>query len=77
VCRPARVIRSASADDLARLLVLRDGDLSLPPATAITIESTEETIIMGQLYEYRGIVPTIAASADRTLQLRDGLLADA
>ena len=63
VGRPARVVRSASADDLARLLVLRGGDLSVPPRTAITVESTEESIAMGQLYEYRGIVPTIAASA--------------
>src|SRR5207237_5083465 len=39
------------------------GDLSVPPATAITVESTEESITMGQLYAYRGIVPTIAASA--------------
>jgi carbonic anhydrase/acetyltransferase-like protein (isoleucine patch superfamily) len=63
VGRPARVIRSASADDLARLLVLRAGDLSLPPPTAITVENTQETIDMGQLYAYRDIVPTIAASA--------------
>ena len=32
----------ASADDLARLLALRDGDLSVPPATAITVEDTQE-----------------------------------
>ena len=63
VGRPARIIRTASADDLARLLALRDGDLSVPPPTAITVEDTQETITMGQLYEYRGIVPTIAASA--------------
>ncbi|MDQ1425449.1 MAG: hypothetical protein QOD72_2947 [Acidimicrobiaceae bacterium] len=63
VGRPARVVRSASAEDLARLLVLRSGDLSVPARTAITIESTEEALVMGQLYEYRGIVPTIAASA--------------
>jgi carbonic anhydrase/acetyltransferase-like protein (isoleucine patch superfamily) len=63
VGRPARVIRSASADDLARLLVLRQGDLSVPPRTSITIESTEETNAMGQLYAYQDIVPTIAASA--------------
>ena len=63
VGRPARVIRSASPDDLARLLVLRAGDLSLPPRTAITVESTQESIEMGQLYAYRDIVPTIAASA--------------
>src|SRR3954471_17238734 len=63
VGRPARIVRTASADDLARLLVLRDGDLSVPPPTAITVADTQETISMGQLYEYRGIVPTIAASA--------------
>jgi carbonic anhydrase/acetyltransferase-like protein (isoleucine patch superfamily) len=62
VGRPARVVRTASAEDLARLLVLREGDLSVPPPTAITIESTQETA-MGQLYEYRGILPTIAPSA--------------
>jgi carbonic anhydrase/acetyltransferase-like protein (isoleucine patch superfamily) len=63
VGRPAHIIRSASADDLARLLVLRAGDLSVPHRTAITVESTQETIDMGQLYAYRDIVPTIAASA--------------
>jgi carbonic anhydrase/acetyltransferase-like protein (isoleucine patch superfamily) len=63
VGRPARVVRTASADDLRRLAGLRDGDLSVPPPTAITVESTQETIAMGQLYAYRGIVPTVAASA--------------
>ena len=63
VGRPARVVRSASADDLRRLVALREGDLSVPPRTAITVNDTEETIVMGQLYEYRGTVPTIAASA--------------
>jgi carbonic anhydrase/acetyltransferase-like protein (isoleucine patch superfamily) len=63
VGRPARIVRSASADDLARLLALRGGDLSVPPPTAITIEHIQETIAMGQLYTYRGILPTIAASA--------------
>jgi carbonic anhydrase/acetyltransferase-like protein (isoleucine patch superfamily) len=63
VGRPARVIRSASAEDLARLLVLRGGDLSVPGRTALTIDSTQEAFVMGQLYEYRGIVPRIAASA--------------
>ncbi|MDQ1397556.1 MAG: hypothetical protein QOG64_2815 [Acidimicrobiaceae bacterium] len=63
VGRPARVVRSASAEDLGRLLVLRDGDLSLPHRTALTVESTREAIVMGQLYEYRGILPTVAASA--------------
>jgi carbonic anhydrase/acetyltransferase-like protein (isoleucine patch superfamily) len=63
VGRPARVIRSASDDDLRRLRGLRDGDLSVPPPTAITIGSDQEHHAMGQLYSYRGIVPTVAASA--------------
>ena len=63
VGRPARIIRSAAAEDLARLRVLRGGDLTIPPPTAITVESTQEILGMGQLYEYRGIVPTVAASA--------------
>jgi len=63
VGRPAHVVRTASADDIRRLLVLRGGDLSVPAATAIAVDHTEETIVMGQLYEYRGIRPTIAESA--------------
>lgn len=63
VGRPARVVRSASPDDLRRLTALRDGDLSVPPPTAITVEPTQERAVMDQLYAYRGIVPTIAASA--------------
>ena len=64
VGRPARVVRSASAGDFDRLLALRDGDLSLPPPTAITVEHLQEKLTMGQLYEYRGILPTVAASAE-------------
>jgi carbonic anhydrase/acetyltransferase-like protein (isoleucine patch superfamily) len=63
VGRPARVIRGASADDLARLAALRDGDLSLPPHDHVTIDGIEEMNGMGQLYDYRGIVPTVAPSA--------------
>ena len=63
VGRPARIVRSASADDIRRLTALRDGDLSIPPPTAITIENRQEAIPMGQLYAYRDILPTIAASA--------------
>ena len=63
VGRPARVVRAASADDLRRLAGLRGGDLSLPPVSATPVESTKETVTMGQLYAYRGVVPTIAASA--------------
>ena len=63
VGRPARIVRSASPDDIRRLTALRDGDLSVPPATAVTIENRQEAIPMGQLYAYRDIMPTIAASA--------------
>jgi carbonic anhydrase/acetyltransferase-like protein (isoleucine patch superfamily) len=63
VGRPARVIRTASPADLERLRGLRDGDLSIPPTTSNTIEPTTEAGTMGQLYAYRGIVPTIAESA--------------
>jgi carbonic anhydrase/acetyltransferase-like protein (isoleucine patch superfamily) len=63
VGRPARVVRTASDDDLRRLTALRDGDLSVPPPTAITIENRQEAIPMRQLYAYRDTLPTIAASA--------------
>ena len=63
VGRPARVVRTASADDLARLTALRGGDLSLPPPTASTVEPTRGTIAMGRLYAFRDTLPTIAASA--------------
>jgi carbonic anhydrase/acetyltransferase-like protein (isoleucine patch superfamily) len=63
VGRPARVVRSASADDLRRLAALRGGDLSVPPPTAITVEPTQEKTVMGQLWAYRGTLPTVAASA--------------
>jgi carbonic anhydrase/acetyltransferase-like protein (isoleucine patch superfamily) len=67
VGRPARIVRTASADDQRRLEGLRGGDLSLPPPTAITIERTdertEESSGMGQLYAYRGIVPLVAPTA--------------
>jgi carbonic anhydrase/acetyltransferase-like protein (isoleucine patch superfamily) len=63
VGRPARIVRAASADDRRRLVELRGGDLSIPPHTAITVASTREISLMGQLYPYRGIVPRVAASA--------------
>jgi carbonic anhydrase/acetyltransferase-like protein (isoleucine patch superfamily) len=63
VGRPARIIRSASEADMRRLADLRGGDLSLPALTAITVETSQETSPMGQLYEYRGILPSVAASA--------------
>jgi carbonic anhydrase/acetyltransferase-like protein (isoleucine patch superfamily) len=63
VGRPARVVRSASADDLRRLAGLRGGDLTVPPSTSITITGTQEAAAMGQLYPYHGIVPSIAPSA--------------
>ena len=63
VGRPTRIVRAASTEDMRRLAGLRAGDLSIPPRTAITIESTQEANAMGQLYAYHGIVPTVAASA--------------
>jgi carbonic anhydrase/acetyltransferase-like protein (isoleucine patch superfamily) len=63
VGRPARIVRAASSDDIARLTRLRDGDLALPPPTSITVEATKETNAMGHLYPYRDRLPTIATSA--------------
>jgi carbonic anhydrase/acetyltransferase-like protein (isoleucine patch superfamily) len=63
VGRPARVVRRASTDDLARLTALRDGDLSLPSPTFSTVLGLQEITTMGELYDYRGIVPTVAPSA--------------
>jgi carbonic anhydrase/acetyltransferase-like protein (isoleucine patch superfamily) len=63
VGRPARVVRRASDADLARLRGLRGGDLSVPAPTANRIGPRLEGLVMGQLYNYRGIVPTIADSA--------------
>ena len=63
VGRPARVVRRASADDLARLTALRGDDLSLPSPAFTTVDGIREMTTMGQLYDYRGIVPTVALSA--------------
>ena len=72
VGRPAAAWSRAPAErDLIRLLGFRGGDLSLPGPTAITVESRQETILMGQLYEYRGILPIVAASAAVFSQRRD------
>src|SRR6185437_13567488 len=42
---------------------LRGGNLSVPPHTTNSIGSRLEGLTMGQLYDYRGIVPTIAEGA--------------
>jgi carbonic anhydrase/acetyltransferase-like protein (isoleucine patch superfamily) len=63
VGRPARIIRPVSQADLDRLRGLRGGDLTLPPPTFTTTQPTLEGLNMGQLYDYRGVRPTIAASA--------------
>jgi carbonic anhydrase/acetyltransferase-like protein (isoleucine patch superfamily) len=63
VGRPARVIRTVSDVDLERLRGLRAGDLSLPPHTVNEIGPRLEGLAMGQLYDYRGILPTIANTA--------------
>jgi carbonic anhydrase/acetyltransferase-like protein (isoleucine patch superfamily) len=63
VGRPARVIRAVAAADLDRLRALRDGDLSLPPVSSTLVEPAMEGLHMGQIYDYRGTTPTVAASA--------------
>jgi carbonic anhydrase/acetyltransferase-like protein (isoleucine patch superfamily) len=63
VGRPARIVRQASSDDLARLTALRDGDLTLPAPSSSTIDGIREMTTMGHLYDYRGILPTVAPSA--------------
>jgi carbonic anhydrase/acetyltransferase-like protein (isoleucine patch superfamily) len=62
VGRPAHIIRRATQADLDRLRGLRDGDLEIPPHTSTAV-GPQEASAMGQLYTYRGIVPTIADSA--------------
>ncbi|MCW2674625.1 MAG: hypothetical protein JWP14_3214 [Frankiales bacterium] len=63
VGRPARIVRQSSAGDLDRLLNLRGGDLSLPAPSAVTVEHRQGTLVMGQLYAYRGILPVVARTA--------------
>jgi carbonic anhydrase/acetyltransferase-like protein (isoleucine patch superfamily) len=63
VGRPARIVRAANEDDYARLVELRGGDLVLPASSTTKIDSRQEALPMGQLYEYRGIVPTVAETA--------------
>lgn len=63
VGRPARIVRAASDADFERLRGLRDGDLSVPTSTTTVVHPSEEVRSMGQLYAYRGTVPTIASSA--------------
>jgi carbonic anhydrase/acetyltransferase-like protein (isoleucine patch superfamily) len=63
VGRPARIVRAASKDDLDRLRALRGGNLSVPARSGVIVEHRQGRIAMGHLYAYRGIVPTIAATA--------------
>jgi carbonic anhydrase/acetyltransferase-like protein (isoleucine patch superfamily) len=63
VGRPARIIRIASPRDFDRLLQLRDGDLSVPAPSAVVVEHRQGTLVMGQLYPYRGLLPTVATTA--------------
>jgi carbonic anhydrase/acetyltransferase-like protein (isoleucine patch superfamily) len=63
VGRPARIVRQASADDLARLTALRGGNFALPSPTLTTVDGIREMTTMGELYDYRGILPTIASTA--------------
>jgi carbonic anhydrase/acetyltransferase-like protein (isoleucine patch superfamily) len=63
VGRPARIIRIADDADLERLRGLRAGDLSIPPHSSNAIGPRLEGLAMGQLYDYRGILPTVADTA--------------
>jgi carbonic anhydrase/acetyltransferase-like protein (isoleucine patch superfamily) len=63
VGRPAHIIRSANDADIARLTVLRGGDLTLPTSSLAPVSPQERTLPMGQLFPYRGTMPTIAATA--------------
>jgi carbonic anhydrase/acetyltransferase-like protein (isoleucine patch superfamily) len=64
VGRPARTIRTASADDLERLRGLRDGDLSLPAPHLTTISGRSGAgDTMGKLYAFRDTMPTVAPTA--------------
>jgi len=65
VGNPARVVRRANADDLARLRRLRDGDLSLPSDTELFDITGHQEVgpTMGQLYAYRDKTPIIASTA--------------
>jgi carbonic anhydrase/acetyltransferase-like protein (isoleucine patch superfamily) len=63
VGRPARTVRTANDADLDRLRGLRGGDLSIPPHTTNGVGPRLEGLAMGQLYDYRGITPTIASTA--------------
>jgi carbonic anhydrase/acetyltransferase-like protein (isoleucine patch superfamily) len=62
---PARVVRTANADDLRRLLALRANDLTLPTdAPRSNVFGHEEVgPTMGQLYAYRDKSPHVAATA--------------
>jgi carbonic anhydrase/acetyltransferase-like protein (isoleucine patch superfamily) len=62
---PARIVRTATADDVARLVRLRDGDLTLPSDTHLTEVSGHQEVgpTMGQLYAYRDKTPIVAATA--------------
>src|SRR2546429_660136 len=63
VGRPGGTVAAASAAARERLGGRRNGDLSLPPPSLADINPTPEANAMGHLYSYRGIVPSIAASA--------------
>jgi carbonic anhydrase/acetyltransferase-like protein (isoleucine patch superfamily) len=63
VGRPARIVRTASKNDIDRLRGLRGGDLSLPPASGVIVQSSQGGSTMEQLHAYRGIVPIIASTA--------------
>jgi carbonic anhydrase/acetyltransferase-like protein (isoleucine patch superfamily) len=64
VGRPGRLVRRASDADIARLTMLRGGDLALPaPVHEPVAAYPRAGATMGAIYEYRGVVPTIDPTA--------------
>lgn len=65
VGRPARRLRTTSADDRARVAALRDGEVALVDAATTTAVTGPDPFggTMGTMWEYRGIRPTVDRSA--------------
>jgi carbonic anhydrase/acetyltransferase-like protein (isoleucine patch superfamily) len=65
VGNPARVVRTATDADIARLTRLRDGDLSVPTDTNLFDCTGHQEVgpTMGQLYAYRDKTPMVAPTA--------------
>lgn len=62
VGRPGRILRQLTEEDEQMVRRMRDGDLSLPASDEYKWEGKEDQT-MKNLYEYRGLWPTVADSA--------------